>query len=799
MVKHQYTKPQYLLLYVWIVICGVWLIANTPYGYQNTSDIGLHLYNLKHISHTGFSWYNSQWYWGQEYLVVYAPGAYLIGALFSWMAPGVAGAIIALKVLVMLFTLVALYTTYWLVREYSTDDRVAFAAALLYSCSPFVWSSLQHSILDFTAYALIPAVILLVIRSVTHRSVKLIIAAGAVYALQVLISPIVAYHTLVAFLICALFFKRNWITARKLVAIGVCAALLAAFWILPFVSYVFSPTYGESGKLSFNQGSFASRYIGSMSGALNVQEIVTDVIYPLTPVARHALPLILLILSLGLFFFTRKEQKKLIHPFAAIAALSLILAVFSFAGNAAAFGLGILQEHSRWFDIANFSLAVLGAATLILLWDRVRKHSVKRFAYYALILLLGVVFVWHIAFQHKTIVVRDVLEHEKDVYTWLEQDTSTHRIVEFPYLYFAASGLEHHKDELLGSCQSCNRYQKVRTGLFFEPLTTKQWKESDMNTGSEYYATYFAALNTKYVVVYDSQTFPELNLPVVYRAQPAFTFAPQFREAFVKSDEYEGAYWSLQPKAGVAIANNTLSGTFHGLMTLGKPVLCSAIVQQTKQAAVHCSADQYAITILGIPAVTQHEQLRIPYGASPVADRIFGTVRVVNLLNPMFSVHKEPTTRVQTTTVYENMLVRPRIESVEKVHALGSPAFETYFNRTLSGETDSAAAYTEHIEATFAPATLGNITHANTQYSFSVQSTAESFIVVREGFAPGWHAYVDNSEVAVTPVEPAIMGVQVPAGSHQVVLRYEQSSLVIIGAIITVLALIGCIVFAVKK
>jgi len=95
-------SPTALLLAWMLLLSGVWLLSNIPFAYDNGSDMGSHIYNLKRFSTTGFSWYNSQLYWGQEYLTVYAPGAYILGSAFASTAPGVQGGVMALHILVLL-------------------------------------------------------------------------------------------------------------------------------------------------------------------------------------------------------------------------------------------------------------------------------------------------------------------------------------------------------------------------------------------------------------------------------------------------------------------------------------------------------------------------------------------------------------------------------------------------------------------------------------------------------------------------------------------------------------------------
>lgn len=47
------------------------------------------------------------------------------------------------------------------------------------------------------------------------------------------------------------------------------------------------------------------------------------------------------------------------------------------------------------------------------------------------------------------------------------------------------------------------------------------------------------------------------------------------------------------------------------------------------------------------------------------------------------------------------------------------------------------------------------------------------FVVISEGYDPGWRAFLNDRELPVYRVDALIMGVAVPPGEHQIELRYE--------------------------
>ena len=57
------------------------------------------------------------------------------------------------------------------------------------------------------------------------------------------------------------------------------------------------------------------------------------------------------------------------------------------------------------------------------------------------------------------------------------------------------------------------------------------------------------------------------------------------------------------------------------------------------------------------------------------------------------------------------------------------------------------------------------------------ETAAPGFLVVSEVYEQGWRGYVDGEPVEVLPTNHALRGVAVPAGEHEVELRYEPRSL----------------------
>ncbi len=67
--------------------------------------------------------------------------------------------------------------------------------------------------------------------------------------------------------------------------------------------------------------------------------------------------------------------------------------------------------------------------------------------------------------------------------------------------------------------------------------------------------------------------------------------------------------------------------------------------------------------------------------------------------------------------------------------------------------------------------------HTPHEISWTVNTDAERLLVVSEVYYPdGWKAYIDDQEVPIYRVNYLIRGVQVPAGEHQLVMKFDPAS-----------------------
>jgi hypothetical protein len=75
-------------------------------------------------------------------------------------------------------------------------------------------------------------------------------------------------------------------------------------------------------------------------------------------------------------------------------------------------------------------------------------------------------------------------------------------------------------------------------------------------------------------------------------------------------------------------------------------------------------------------------------------------------------------------------------------------------------------------------------------YRIRYQASSESLLLVAAPYYPGWNAEVDGTEAMLFPADEALVGVFVPAGSHELTLRFQSKRLGA-GVILSGVGLVG--------
>ncbi len=78
------------------------------------------------------------------------------------------------------------------------------------------------------------------------------------------------------------------------------------------------------------------------------------------------------------------------------------------------------------------------------------------------------------------------------------------------------------------------------------------------------------------------------------------------------------------------------------------------------------------------------------------------------------------------------------------------------------------------------------------QLSYDFESPSEQFVVFSDiYYGPGWNAYIDGDEVGYGRVNYLLRGMEVPAGNHEIVFKYEPLSLRLGNIIIILCSILG--------
>jgi uncharacterized membrane protein YfhO len=89
--------------------------------------------------------------------------------------------------------------------------------------------------------------------------------------------------------------------------------------------------------------------------------------------------------------------------------------------------------------------------------------------------------------------------------------------------------------------------------------------------------------------------------------------------------------------------------------------------------------------------------------------------------------------------------------------------------------------------------TVAIVETAPESMTIQTHSAADGLLVIGDAYADGWTAWVDGDKTGVLRTNHALRGVALPAGDHEVIVRYEPASLRIglWGTALTSIGLIG--------
>jgi hypothetical protein len=82
---------------------------------------------------------------------------------------------------------------------------------------------------------------------------------------------------------------------------------------------------------------------------------------------------------------------------------------------------------------------------------------------------------------------------------------------------------------------------------------------------------------------------------------------------------------------------------------------------------------------------------------------------------------------------------------------------------------------------------------SNSEIRLGLTAPSACWLVIAESFYPFWRAQVDGRPAEVLRMNCALMGLELPAGSHQILLRYRPPRAYAVAGAISLLTLLGCV------
>jgi hypothetical protein len=156
-----------------------------------------------------------------------------------------------------------------------------------------------------------------------------------------------------------------------------------------------------------------------------------------------------------------------------------------------------------------------------------------------------------------------------------------------------------------------------------------------------------------------------------------------------------------------------------------------------------------------------------------------------NWMGNIIATFGEPIYQDDLVTVFENQNAFPRAWMVHDVRDNQSNAYGLY--QLQQDEVDGRhVAFVNDVMPTVSLPTDGGaadrviVTDYDAEsITFSSSSTADGLMVVSEVYTTGWKAYVDGEKADVIRTNHALRGVPVEAGNHTVVMKYEPSEITV--------------------
>ncbi|HEY9722238.1 MAG TPA: YfhO family protein, partial [Oscillatoriaceae cyanobacterium] len=133
----------------------------------------------------------------------------------------------------------------------------------------------------------------------------------------------------------------------------------------------------------------------------------------------------------------------------------------------------------------------------------------------------------------------------------------------------------------------------------------------------------------------------------------------------------------------------------------------------------------------------------------------------------------KPVSEKDGVRVYENLRALPRAWRPRRALVLPTPNVDAL----LTDSAEFSATQTALLEQAPSLKVLspGDVTLAEQSFNrltLRTQGAGPGLVIVSEGYDPGWRAFDGGTRLKVERVDGVLLGIEVPAGRHQVELRY---------------------------
>ena len=153
-------------------------------------------------------------------------------------------------------------------------------------------------------------------------------------------------------------------------------------------------------------------------------------------------------------------------------------------------------------------------------------------------------------------------------------------------------------------------------------------------------------------------------------------------------------------------------------------------------------------------------------------------------------IYRVEGTRPRAWMVFESLVIPDKAAALAQ---MGGDEFDPARQVILPESAAAAAIVAQSPGANTVPAEI--VSPRPGQLVIQTETDAPGYLVISEWFYPGWRAVVDGAPVPLQRADVALMALPVPAGVHEIGLRFQPAA-VSVGIAISFLTLLGAIVLA---